>query len=100
MNSGPRSPQLFSPRTRRTRSAHTGAGAAHRASRSQRIRVEAVVDHSELPSDNDVRELMGPVTAPIYYRFLVTREPLDHAFADRAATTGSIAVHAGASRLQ
>jgi hypothetical protein len=38
------------------------------------------------------------VAASIYYRKLVTEEPLDYAVADRAAATALIAVRAGACR--
>ncbi|MVU80408.1 TetR family transcriptional regulator [Nocardia sp. ET3-3] len=61
--------------------------------------VQAAIDRSELPPDTDTRELIGLITAPIYYRFLVTQEPLDHAVADRTAATALIAVRAGACRL-
>ncbi|MFE3058555.1 TetR/AcrR family transcriptional regulator [Nocardia sp. NPDC059239] len=60
--------------------------------------VTAAVDRGELPGDTDVRELIGLVTAPLYYRFLVTGEPLTYAVSDRAAATALIAVRAGACR--
>ena len=60
--------------------------------------VDAATTRGELPADVDVRELVGMVAAPIYYRKLVTEEPLDHAVADRAAATALIAVRAGACR--
>jgi AcrR family transcriptional regulator len=60
--------------------------------------VDAAIKRGELPRGVDVRELVGLVTAPIYYRKLVTEEPLDHAVADRAAATAMIAVRAGACR--
>jgi AcrR family transcriptional regulator len=63
-----------------------------------KVIVQAAIDRSELPADTDVRELVGLVTAPIYYRLLVTQEPLDHAVADRAAATALVAVRAGACR--
>lgn len=60
--------------------------------------VTAAVERGELPPDTDVRELIGLITAPIYYRLLVTNEPLTHDVADRAAETALIAVRAGACR--
>ncbi|MGF6888548.1 AcrR family transcriptional regulator [Nocardia sp. GAS34] len=62
--------------------------------------VRAAIERSDLPSDTDTRELVGLISAPIYYRFLVTQEPLDHAVADRAAATALIAVRAGACRTR
>ncbi|MEE6179492.1 TetR-like C-terminal domain-containing protein [Mycobacterium sp. 050134] len=49
----------------------------------------------ELPADVDVREFVGLVAAPIYYRKLVTGEPLD-----RAVATALAAVRAGLCRRQ
>jgi AcrR family transcriptional regulator len=60
--------------------------------------VDAAIKRAELPADVDVRELVGLVAAPIYYRKLVTEEPLDHGIADQAAATALIAVRAGACR--
>ncbi|MGO8962433.1 TetR/AcrR family transcriptional regulator [Mycobacterium sp.] len=60
--------------------------------------VDAAIKRAELPADVDVRELVGLVAAPIYYRKLVTEEPLDYAVADQAAATALIAVRAGACR--
>lgn len=57
--------------------------------------VETAAKHGALPADVDVREFVGLVAAPIYYRQLVTDEPLDYAVADRAADTALIAVRAG-----
>jgi AcrR family transcriptional regulator len=60
--------------------------------------VDAAIKRAELPADVDVRELVGLVAAPIYYRKLVTEEPLDYGIADQAAATALIAVRAGACR--
>jgi AcrR family transcriptional regulator len=60
--------------------------------------VDAAIKRGELPADVDVREFVGLVTASVYYRKLVTEEPIDYAVADRAATTALIAVRAGACR--
>jgi hypothetical protein len=60
--------------------------------------VDAAIKHGTLPADVDVREFVGLVAAPIYYRSLVTEEPLGYAVADRAAETALVAVRAGACR--
>jgi AcrR family transcriptional regulator len=60
--------------------------------------VDAAIERGELAADVDVREFVGLVMAPIYYRRLVTEEPLDYAVANQAAATALIAVRAGACR--
>ena len=60
--------------------------------------VDAAITQGQLPDDVDVREFVGLVAAPIYYRKLVTEEPLDYAVSDRAAEMALIAVRAGACR--
>ena len=60
--------------------------------------VDAAIERGELAADVDVREFVGLVMAPIYYRRLVTEEPLDYALANQAAATALIAVRAGACR--
>jgi AcrR family transcriptional regulator len=60
--------------------------------------VDAAIKQGELPADTDSRELVGMVAAPIYYRKLVTEEPLNYGIADQAAATALIAVRAGACR--
>lgn len=60
--------------------------------------VEAGIRRGELPPDTDARELVGLVMAPIYYRFLVTHEPLSQGVADRAVETALAALRAGACR--
>jgi AcrR family transcriptional regulator len=61
--------------------------------------VDAAAERGELPADVDSRELVGLVAAPLYYRKLVTEEPLDYAVADSAASTALTAVRAGACRI-
>ena len=46
-------------------------------------------------ADTDPRELIGLVAAPIYYRLLVTDEPINPAVADRAAVAALAAARAG-----
>lgn len=60
--------------------------------------VEAAIAQGSLPADVDAGEFVGLVAAPLYYRYLVTEEPLDYAAADRAAVTALMAVRAGACR--
>jgi AcrR family transcriptional regulator len=60
--------------------------------------VSAAIDRGELPSDTDTRELVGLVMASIYYRKLVTNEPIDHRVSDCAAATALAAIRAGACR--
>lgn len=57
--------------------------------------VERAITRGELPADTDSRELIGLVAAPIYYRLLVTDEPINLAVADRAAVAALAAAHAG-----
>lgn len=58
--------------------------------------VERAIKRGELPLDTDSRELIGLVAAPIYYRLLVTGEPINPAVADRAAVAALAAARAGA----
>lgn len=58
--------------------------------------VDAAINQGKLPADNDSREFVGLVAAPIHYRKLVAEETLDYSVADRAAATALIAVRAGA----
>ncbi|WP_197379287.1 TetR/AcrR family transcriptional regulator [Mycolicibacterium mengxianglii] len=60
--------------------------------------VDIAIADGHLPSDTDVRNLVGLVAAPLYYRKLVTSEPLDHTVADAAVETALIALQAGACR--
>jgi AcrR family transcriptional regulator len=57
--------------------------------------VERAIKRRELPVGTDARELIGLVAAPIYYRLLVTGEPINHAVADRAAAAALAAARAG-----
>jgi AcrR family transcriptional regulator len=57
--------------------------------------VERAITRGELPADTDPRELIGLVAAPIYYRLLVTDEPINPAVADRAAVAALAAARAG-----
>jgi AcrR family transcriptional regulator len=56
--------------------------------------VERAIQRGELPPDTDPHELIGMVAAPIYYRLLVTGEPIDRAVGDRAALAALAAARA------
>jgi AcrR family transcriptional regulator len=56
--------------------------------------VERAIQRGELPADTDPHELIELVAAPIYYRLLVTGEPIDRAVGDRAALAALAAAHA------
>jgi hypothetical protein len=56
---------------------------------------ERAIRRGELPASTDPRELIGLTAAPLYYRFLVTGEPIDYAVADRAAVAALAAARAG-----
>jgi AcrR family transcriptional regulator len=58
--------------------------------------VTRAIERGELPAGTASRELIGLVAAQIYYRLLVTGEPVDHAVADRAATVALAAARAAA----
>ncbi len=68
------------------------------AIRSQRaaIIVERAVKRGELRADTDGVEVIAALAAPIYYRLLVSRRPLDSMLADRAATAAHAAAVSGA----
>lgn len=58
--------------------------------------VDAAVDRGELPKGTDGPELIRAVSAPLYYRLVVTREPVDEVVAERAASRALAAARAGA----
>lgn len=58
--------------------------------------VDAAVDRGELPPGTDGPELIRAVSAPLYYRLVVTREPVDEVIAERAASRALAAARAGA----
>ncbi|WP_243706464.1 TetR/AcrR family transcriptional regulator [Micromonospora sp. KC721] len=57
--------------------------------------VEQAVRRGELPSGTDPAEVIRAVSAPLYYRLLVSGDPIDRATADRAAEAAAAAAHAG-----
>lgn len=59
---------------------------------------ERGVARGEIPAGTDPVEVLRAVSAPLYYRFAVSREPLSPADADRAAAAALAAARAGALR--
>jgi AcrR family transcriptional regulator len=57
---------------------------------------EEAIDRGELPKGTDAMEVIRAVSAPLYYRFLASGDPLDEATADRAAKAAVLAARAGA----
>ncbi|RJL24214.1 TetR/AcrR family transcriptional regulator [Bailinhaonella thermotolerans] len=58
--------------------------------------VERAVAQGELPAGTDPHEVIKAVSAPLYYRFLASGDPLDEAAADLAARAAVAAARAGA----
>jgi AcrR family transcriptional regulator len=58
--------------------------------------VDAAVARGELPSGTDAGEVIRAVSAPLYFRLLVSGDPLDDVAADRAAAAAESAARAGA----
>jgi len=61
--------------------------------------VQQAIDRGELPPDTDAHEVIRAVSAPLYYRLLVSGDILDEAAADRAAAAAAAAAGAGAYAL-
>lgn len=58
--------------------------------------VEQAVQRAELPAAIDAAEVIRAVSAPLYYRLLVSGDSVDTAAADRAAEAAVAAAKAGA----
>lgn len=58
--------------------------------------VTAAVDRGEVPPGTDAAEVIRAVSAPLYYRFLASGDPLDDTVAERAARAAAAAARAGA----
>ncbi|MFC4908667.1 TetR/AcrR family transcriptional regulator [Actinomadura gamaensis] len=58
--------------------------------------VTQAVERGEVPEGTDASEVVRAVSAPLYYRFLASGDPLDEAVADRAAHAACCAARAGA----
>ncbi|WP_067974048.1 TetR/AcrR family transcriptional regulator [Nocardiopsis trehalosi] len=57
--------------------------------------VHRAAERGEVPAGTDAREVVRAVSAPLYYRFLVSGDALDDAAADRAADAAATAARAG-----
>ncbi|WP_049580482.1 TetR/AcrR family transcriptional regulator [Streptomyces sp. SBT349] len=60
--------------------------------------VRQAAERGEVPEDTDAEEVVRAVSAPLYYRLLVSGDPLTEAAADRAAEAAVAAARAGAFR--
>ncbi|HEX2145188.1 MAG TPA: TetR/AcrR family transcriptional regulator [Glycomyces sp.] len=58
--------------------------------------VEAAIARGEIPEGTDPADVIRAVSAPLYYRFLVSGDPIDNDSADRAARATVAAARAGA----
>lgn len=58
--------------------------------------VEQAVQRAELPAGTDAAEVIRAVSAPLYYRLLISGDSVDTAAADRAAEAAVAAAKAGA----
>jgi AcrR family transcriptional regulator len=54
------------------------------------------VDRGEVPPDTNPHEVIRAVSAPLYYRLLISGEPLTEQVADRAARAATAAARIGA----
>ncbi len=61
--------------------------------------VVAAVERGEIPEGTDAAEVIRAVSAPLYYRLLVSGDPIDRAGADRAAQAAAAAARAGTFTL-
>jgi AcrR family transcriptional regulator len=57
--------------------------------------VDEAADRGEVPEGTDAAEVIRAVSAPLYYRLLVSGDPLDEAAADRAAKAAETAARMG-----
>ncbi|MDA1360775.1 TetR/AcrR family transcriptional regulator [Glycomyces luteolus] len=58
--------------------------------------VTAAIERGEIPEGTSPAELISAVSAPLYYRLLITGTPIDQPAADRAAQAAVTAAKAGA----
>ncbi|GAA0577412.1 TetR-like C-terminal domain-containing protein [Paractinoplanes ferrugineus] len=57
--------------------------------------VEQAIQRAELPPGTDPAEVIRAVSAPLYYRLLLSGDPIDDATAERAAQAAAAAARAG-----
>ncbi|MBT2232834.1 TetR/AcrR family transcriptional regulator [Nonomuraea sp. NEAU-A123] len=77
------------------------AAAALNAFYGRRIRewaksIDLAIGRSELPEGTDGQEVIRAISAPLYYRLLVTREPVDKETAERSVARALVAARKGA----
>lgn len=60
------------------------------------INIDKAVEAGELPAGTDSSEVVRAIAAPLYYRQMVTREPIDTQVADRAVSAALAAARSGA----
>ncbi|MEU7739517.1 TetR/AcrR family transcriptional regulator [Nonomuraea sp. NPDC049158] len=58
--------------------------------------IDLAIQRGELPEGTDGHEVIRAISAPLYYRLLVTKEPVDKATAERSATRALVAARNGA----
>ncbi|MEV6767763.1 TetR/AcrR family transcriptional regulator [Nocardia sp. NPDC051030] len=57
--------------------------------------IESAIARGEVPADTDPRAVLSAVSAPLYYRFLASGDPLDEAAVTAAAEAAAAAARAG-----
>ncbi|WP_326689616.1 MULTISPECIES: TetR-like C-terminal domain-containing protein [unclassified Streptomyces] len=62
------------------------------------VLVERAVERGEVPPDTDTGEIISALSAPFYYRLLITRRPIDADLARKAAEVAHQAAVAGTFR--
>jgi AcrR family transcriptional regulator len=77
------------------------AAAALNAFYDRRIRewaksIDLAIGRGELPEGTDGQEVIRAISAPLYYRLLVTREPVDKETAERSVARALVAARKGA----
>ncbi|MDG4787508.1 TetR/AcrR family transcriptional regulator [Micromonospora sp. WMMD1102] len=62
--------------------------------------VRRAIKRGDLPANTDPAEVIRCLGAPLYYRMLVTHEPVDDLVAERAAAAALAAARAGVHRIR
>lgn len=57
--------------------------------------IAAAVERGDLTPETDARAVLSAVSAPLYYRFLISGDPIDESVADTAAEAAATAALAG-----
>ncbi|MFI2372311.1 TetR/AcrR family transcriptional regulator C-terminal ligand-binding domain-containing protein [Streptomyces sp. NPDC018833] len=72
---------------------------AERFRRSAAV-VERAIARGEAPAATDAGDVVRAVSAPLFFRLFISREPVDRALADRSAAAAIAAVRAGVFSTQ